>query len=1267
MRRSLALLAIMALVALAACPGQRRALSRESLLRGLVQLGARGALAVPELEEVQRARVPPPSSTSEPALPAGGLLRARHLAAWRGDVEGALKAARGKDAESLWLRCWITFAADRVRAAVDACAEVVERAPGDPRAVSAATALARLRALDNAVDARVLGRAADWLAACAVARPRSGTCADLAFVVRDLERRAAARAKDERRAHAAAREQGALRAAHVDGPLAGDAFYAFASAGAGASLPDAPRRFSALRRPWDGAFRPAERSDGGLYRVTFTGEGGGVARLFVRSSAPARVLVDGTPVLERTPWRTDEPRVSRASLELDAGWHRVEVLAVARGGEDVLRVALLDDDGAPALRVHESLPARARLAGARSLEGGEPLSSDGEPDPAGLDALLARDHLAAWGLGVSASSRAQGARALVETFGYSAAALRHAAEAFAGAPGVTAAQGRADARPLFERVLSVWAAHPTATSALAEAVRDDRPDEALARYRAVRSARDDHPFGHAAVAELATSLGLLDEAVSAARSLAALDVPPARAEVAAQALSRAGAAQESEQLRWRAARRDDPLYSTGAARALLDAGETAAALAALRRVAEAEPGHGAEELLWDLLALDAPEAALRRVDAVRARFPNDRSAWRRRVQLLHATAGAREARSAVDEAIARFGADGPLWALREELGVAPPWNDRFAVGDAALSSRAPVPGEGHPAVMLLDHEARHVFEDLSSVHVRHFVVRLDGKEALDAFGELTLPLGETLLRLRVVKPDGRELLPELPSGVQDVSLTGLEAGDVVELLGVTFLDAPRLSSPSFDVRAWRRTAPVRERSYEVVVPARLVDDGLLFPFARNGAPLPERVRAGDRLTLRFSERDLAPLFDEPHRPHEVEAVPVVGWVASDQDAQWRVERGAPMLVNSRHDPFLEHVAERIAPEGTPAERFARLFSFVARRIAPAAQPASAIGVLASGRGQRGPLLLALARAARLDARPIAVEGPASPPRDLPWAGRWPLLGVAAFRENGGASVAFVDGGLVVLDELPPSARAARMLDLSLQGGEATTLPDGVYSGTPVRMQLDLDHKGDGLTGFLALTVPTHLSEGLRRGLRAATEAERVAAFEGALSSSLPGVRVSEVRVENIDGSGRPLGVGVSLEVPAQRRGLEPIRFEHLFADGASSPLGLFIPLSSYLQVSERELPLLFSAGREVVQVELSLPRGGAFTELPERADLRAGPVRLAQRVEVTDGTLFWTRTLSADSARVSPSQWPALSRELAALASRTDARVAFVVPEGERD
>src|SRR5262249_26802470 len=88
------------------------------------------------------------------------------------------------------------------------------------------------------------------------------------------------------------------------------------------------------------------------------------------------------------------------------------------------------------------------------------------------------------------------------------------------------------------------------------------------------------------------------------------------------------------------------------------------------------------------------------------------------------------------------------------------------------------------AARVLDYSAIWVHEDGSSEMLEHEIQKLQSQEAINAESETEPPSG-LVLRLRVIKPDGRILEPAPVAGKPTLTLPHLEVGDFIELEHVT--------------------------------------------------------------------------------------------------------------------------------------------------------------------------------------------------------------------------------------------------------------------------------------------------------------------------------------------------------------------------------------------------------------------------------------------------------------------------------------------------
>jgi hypothetical protein len=1256
------------------CFAERRGLSRDGLLKDLETTPV--VLPLPTLDELValRAPEPPPRPASIDAASPSAPVDLARVAAAKGDIAAAEKAWTSASADLLADRCLVEGVLRRYEPMLDACSRFLKASPEDPRAAAVVRILVKASPGLRAAGDAVAHDGPSWVKACAA---RGGECSDLAYVVAE-EAADSARAEIERARFAdAVAASGRLVRAHVEGPFEGDLRALWARDAAQKPLAlaaPAGRAFDVVDE--DGCFEPSRRGVDGLYRLRLAGTGGGPAVVYVTGAHATRVRIDGVVVADRSP-DVSSPAVTRVPVELAKGAHVVEVLAWSSGEGDRIGVSILGKDGRPALR--EGAAARgAGVQVASSTTAAEAdLMSAAPDDVNGLFRVLWRQVLArSPSLGADPDEVRQISRALVARFGWSPLALAVAAEAMGDDRSVPDRVASSTASRLWARVRETWPDHPVARISQARDLREERPDEALDAYRALVTAQPKYPFGRRELIDLALDADLVDEAFASASALLELERSPENIDAAEPALKAAGDVVRAARLDVERARLDENLASTRVARHLLDEGRTDDGLRALGDAAAREKGSRAHDEEIALLALRDPKAALAKVSALLEDFPGDGALVAKKAELLAALEGKDKARAFLVEKLPLVRDSDRAGELAEELGVTPPWAARLQLGDDVIAARRTATSEpfpGHGAVALLDDVERVLYEDSSSLLVRHLIIELRSKDVIDRFGEISLGDGVTV-RLRVVKPDGSVIEPERHKGVDDVSLPQLAPGDIVELLTAD-REGPSRVGGNFETRALDGApTPALSRRYIVSFPEGWDEKHALVVVATNGLPQPRRTVETDgegrrrvRLEQTLENVDATPR--EPFVPEASETAKNAGFAWNVDEALWARLRGPGLLQAAARDAWLDACAARIAGDGDDEEKLRRIFAFVVRRIEPDTSPDAAAAVLATGQGARTALFVALLRGVGIDAAPVSLQLVTQPAPSTYDAKSWSIIAVRA-RAGGKDHYAIVDGN-AVLDRLPPLFAGAGVLELTpatisgLTRPDVGTLPDSAIDDGGVRVQAELRvEDGNVMRGLVVVTIPAAKADGARRGVRRATPDQLQQILERSLADSLPGLRVVEVKTPDVELAGAPLRLGARVEVPlpeAVDGDDGPHRFEHLFAQGASGGLQLIAPLASYLGVADRRQPMLVGADKEVLEVQIALPASGAFVEAPEPLTLQAGPFALDQSVEITNGTLLWRREIRTANARVPVRDWPTVRAGLAALAARTDARLSFVL------
>lgn len=1265
--------AAVAFVAIA-CRGHDAA-SRAELMRSLDEIRARPRATVPALDALHATRIGRPERFATPPQDEELATLSDALAHLDDGSRFDAVMTTARTPRVLRTGCLHAEAAGRPEHAVNACGRLLDEGHLPALAPAFFAAMWKARDLVIGVDARVQESADAWLATC---RASGGACAALATELSQARARIAVRSDDEALLSDALVDGGVLSRARLEGPLAGDAPLALARAERGEHVP--LRRHRAIDRERvtrDGVFVPAAYGEGGVYRLTFGLRGAGDVELHVRADDAYVLRVDGVLIAARALGAHGAPRLARHGVNLTRGDHVVELTAFTQSAGDEIALGALRDDGTPLVASEELV---SRGAGARprvltSIVPPIPSATTLDAEAIALAVLaLGRSHLF-----IDEQAQLDAEQRLTRDLVFHPSAFLAVAWALRADPTLPSAFAWALATPLLSLVEERAPAHPEHAVLVADSTANEHPEDAL---RAIERSLVRSPSSrvlHRARIPLALELGALDAARASVSVLIDAPIAPIDLDLGARFALDAGDIVLAARLERARGERDDASFTVARANALLAVGARTDALAELRHVVDVDPMSLGKYPLLDLLELDEPEEAMVLLRRHLEAFPLDRALWRRLVVLTRAVAGDDEARATLADAIARLGVDRSLVHLTEELTGAAPFAPLVERADrsARAAASTPLAPSGHPITLVLDAHERILADDGSSILVRAFVAQIESKDGKDALGEISVNAGEELLRLRVHKPDGQLLEPDFHDGVADASLAGLAVGDVVELVAVSFVEWVPLESMSYETRVLQTVVPTRERSYTLDVPKSVVDSGHFSVFARHGAPAATIEETARGRRYHFVARDIEPVPFEEFAVSDEESLPLVGFVLAIDDAAWAGlwrNRTIRLLGTSA---WLAEVAWHIVGKGPSSERLARLDRFVATAIEPGGET-DPIEILVGGRGDRLALLAALARAVELEVHPVAVHVPALADPEVPTTA-WATFGLRIIDEEGEHYVVG-DERLGQLDALAPVLDGARILDLRTARARDGFLPflddeDPLTSDLPdavidrraprVRVSLEPDANARALSGVVLTEVPRAHAGPLRRALKRASEDERRALFESILSANLTPLTVTETSLPDVENVGGDLTIGTLVTIPIDATNAMR-RVERLFPDGATTPLGLFPPLSRPLRHVERVRPTRFLSAREELVVEVRLPDGATFSEVPEGRRATAGPVALVTEVAVTDGLLRLERTITIERARIAPSSWPALRAQLARLVSLADAQVAFVWPRAER-
>ncbi len=609
--------------------------------------------------------------------------------------------------------------------------------------------------------------------------------------------------------------------------------------------------------------------------------------LIVAVQGAVAVWVDGAPVLVRGPSDWGSWQRFGAHLLLGQGRHRI----LAKTLSPVSSVRLLAPDGTSAGLATDSDPAPpVQMVPPRILSDPNPIdgivgrAASGESavdDPVGT-ALAAYAAHADQMDDVASALVAP----LVEPRSSASLALLMASTFVPDDPALPEDTRGPRARSLRDRAL---AADPRLWRAKLMAIVDDAqqhgPEGAVDPLRALTDAV---PAEAEVLEQLAQIYGRLGWRGDRSRALTGLvarfpdDVGALRALL--DALDDTGPAEEADKVAARI-KKLDPDAEVDLDRALASH-DYKAALAELDRLKKRRPDR--KELatrVADVLARSGkPRTAADELEKVLAKHPLDTQARFRLADLAYAKGDAGALRHALAAALEAGANSDDLRAAIDLVEGATDLEPYRRDGRAIIREFQAWEKAGHhmdgTAARVLDYSAIWVHDDGSSEMLEHEIQKIQSQEAINAESETEPPTG-LVLRLRVIKPDGRVLEPEPVAGKPTLTLPHLEVGDFIELEHVAPEAGDGAKGRSYRSPHWffrEADKGYWQSEFVMVTPA----DRDLEIETRGPVPAP-RTRALGTFVERRWRVDLSPPAElEPESPPITEFLPSVqvGWGVS---------------------------------------------------------------------------------------------------------------------------------------------------------------------------------------------------------------------------------------------------------------------------------------------------------------------------------------------------------------------------------------------------
>lgn len=608
---------------------------------------------------------------------------------------------------------------------------------------------------------------------------------------------------------------------------------------------------------------------------------------------------------------------------------------------------------------------------------------------------------------------------------------------------------------------------------------------------------------------------------------------------------------------------------------------------------------------------------------------------------------------------------------------------------------------GESAVLVLDRTVMRVFPRGERLSLTHNIIRVLTKEGIDRYGEVHIPDGAEVLKLRTIKADGTIREPEEIPEKDTVSAPSLEVGDYVEY---EYLDRDSSSAIAPNGFLGERfyfasaDAPLDRSEYLLITPKNMpLQIDLRGPLNEKGnrtVPTVNKREEGDLSLLFWQRTQIA--RTQPEQPVDQGQVddftPSVrvgsGVMLSGYVNQFRERRYRSLRQN--HE--LKELALKVggspdaSPE-TPKSQFARakaLDAWVRKNIHSGGsfdEPASSI--LARREGRREVLLLALLATAGIPAETWLVRPENNPKLEGPLpdvlAYSEPLIAVAP--DEQGQPLFFIDpvyrhSPTGLIRPLLRGAQALRVkndpslpkidavqqvtVPLSPTGGVPPRLLSALSSGTPgqsllpmlsdrrkVEFFAELEATGaaqvrvrESLTGVLASEWRDQVEHVAEDKLRKMLE-------QRALGFYFPGASLASLNYGPLDREDDELVIEYRFSVPQLAR--------QRVSQSGQKELVLPVPYPlllgrRYVTVPQRKLPLLIGyVTPSTLEAHIALPKGARVVQLAEPVELQGfGRYNRSARAETDKVTLRVQTELLRK--RILPDQYPAFVE----FAARTD-------------
>lgn len=661
-----------------------------------------------------------------------------------------------------------------------------------------------------------------------------------------------------------------------------------------------------------------------------------------------------------------------------------------------------------------------------------------------------------------------------------------------------------------------------------------------------------------------------------------------------------------------------------------------AAIAELRRLEKRRPDRKelAGRIADVLLRSGDPSAAAKQLEKALAKNPRETAVRFRLADMSYARGDGDALRKALADALRAGAKGGEIRAALDLLEGASLLEPYRMNGLAVIKEFEAWEKKGRKmdgtAARVLDYAATWVHPDGASEMLEHEILRMQSQEAIGKEAEQQVPSG-FVLRLRVIKPDGSILEPDVVAGKPTLTMPHLEVGDYVEIEHITPAPSDGAHGKRYRGPHWffREADKGYWRSEFVVVTPK--DREVEIETVGN-VPKPKEKALGPFVERRWRVDESPPAPEEPDSPNPREFLPSVrcGWGVSLEDTLIRYVDAASD--DTPLDPRLAKVAQEIVkniPVGKRDARAEALYKFVNDSVQDG-QDSDGRRAITGRSGSRQSAFAYLARLVDIPVELALVKSRIAPP---------PLGKMSELEMYDNLVLRLGTEGtprwLTVRDKFAPYG----YVPAELRGQPAIRLVDGTPRDTTAALGAS-----DGVTiegradlrpdGSASVEIIQRYAGRMGIGMRAVFD--KVPASQRndfvetrLLARNLPGARLRDIKVENAEDLSVPFVLRMKADMPELARPA---------ADGRMVLKKLFrVQLAQIASLPERQTPLLMATSSHVeVRFQVVAPEAMRMPSSLPPGEAKHADRSVVVRDRVAGHAIDLDRVVDLPAGRVQP-------------------------------